>query len=171
MTTSCQVHAVVSSAMSQTVHFSEVAQALDTAALTRQMTVRCQGSDTRLDSGASFIETSRSSRVASPRHARTRRQGDVRKRPAAHASGRTRGAPRRDDGRSRTIPSSPRQSRGTALAGRVRSWQCNRQLMRLPGESFPAGAPFRLMSPDWESSRLRDRGFRNQRTDAPPRSL
>jgi hypothetical protein len=50
------------------------------------------------------------SRVASPRHARTRRQGDVRSRPAAHAAGRTRGAPRRDDGRSRAIPSSPRQS-------------------------------------------------------------
>jgi hypothetical protein len=50
------------------------------------------------------------SRVASPRHARTRRQGDVRKRPGAHAAGRTRGAPRCDDGQSRTFPSSPRQS-------------------------------------------------------------
>ncbi len=38
------------------------------------------------------------------------------------------------------------------------------------GKAFPP-APFRLMSPDWESSRLRDRGFRNQRTDAPPRGL
>jgi hypothetical protein len=59
MTTSCQVHAVVSSAMGETVHFSELAQALDTAALTRQMTVRCQGSDTGLDNRPAFIETVR----------------------------------------------------------------------------------------------------------------
>jgi hypothetical protein len=47
--------------MSRTIHSTEFPEALDTPALTRQTTLRCQGSDTGVDNGPAFIETTRDS--------------------------------------------------------------------------------------------------------------